>query len=201
MPHHLTVHGAKRKLMIAALRYYDTFAKQDGAWLFAECKLYVDSGIHVERGPGFAFRAFGTSVGSNTPVDEGLAVAEHLDDHQWFAVHGLFGDPANGRGNDWRGLARPDSDTGSLERRRSNASATTILGGARTTQVSFPFRSGSPAGPDQTPGALERSAVIHFVDRHITISIFRSSIRLRLATEKAVWSERTCNSVQSYSIV
>ena len=42
MPHHLTVDGAKRKLMIAALRYYDTFAKQDGAWLFAERKLYVD---------------------------------------------------------------------------------------------------------------------------------------------------------------
>jgi hypothetical protein len=42
MPHHLTVHGATRKLMIAALRYYDIFAKQDGVWLFAERKLYVD---------------------------------------------------------------------------------------------------------------------------------------------------------------
>jgi hypothetical protein len=41
-PHHLTIEGAKRKLMIAALRYYDTFAKQNGAWLFAERKLYVD---------------------------------------------------------------------------------------------------------------------------------------------------------------
>ena len=41
MPHHLTIEGAKRKLMIAALRYYDTFAKQNGAWLFAERKLYV----------------------------------------------------------------------------------------------------------------------------------------------------------------
>jgi hypothetical protein len=28
--------------MIAALRYYDTFAKIDGAWLFAERQLYVD---------------------------------------------------------------------------------------------------------------------------------------------------------------
>jgi hypothetical protein len=28
--------------MIAALRYYDTFAKMDGAWLFAERLLYVD---------------------------------------------------------------------------------------------------------------------------------------------------------------
>jgi hypothetical protein len=42
MPHHLTVDGNKRRLMIAALRYYDTFAKIDGAWLFAERLLYVD---------------------------------------------------------------------------------------------------------------------------------------------------------------
>jgi len=42
MPHHLTVDGNKRQLMIAALRYYDTFAKIGGAWLFAERLLYVD---------------------------------------------------------------------------------------------------------------------------------------------------------------
>jgi hypothetical protein len=42
LPHHLTVDGGKRNLMIAALRYYDTFAKVDGAWLFAERLLYVD---------------------------------------------------------------------------------------------------------------------------------------------------------------
>jgi hypothetical protein len=42
MPHHLTVDGDKRRLMIAALRYYDTFARLDGAWLFAERLLYVD---------------------------------------------------------------------------------------------------------------------------------------------------------------
>ena len=42
MPHHLTVDGNKRRLMIAALRYYDTFVKVDGAWLFAERLLYVD---------------------------------------------------------------------------------------------------------------------------------------------------------------
>jgi len=42
MPHHLTVAGENRRLMIAALRYYDTFAKTDGAWLFAERLLYVD---------------------------------------------------------------------------------------------------------------------------------------------------------------
>ena len=42
LAHHLTVDSGKRQLMIAALRYYDTFAKIDGAWLFVERLLYVD---------------------------------------------------------------------------------------------------------------------------------------------------------------
>src|SRR5579864_3741044 len=42
MPHHLTIDGENRRLMIAALRYMDTFVKRDGAWLFEERKLYVD---------------------------------------------------------------------------------------------------------------------------------------------------------------
>ena len=42
LAHHLTVDGEKRQLMIAALRYYDTFVKVDSAWLFAERLLYVD---------------------------------------------------------------------------------------------------------------------------------------------------------------
>jgi ketosteroid isomerase-like protein len=42
LAHHLTVDGEKRSLMIAALRYTDTFVKTDGAWLFAERRLYVD---------------------------------------------------------------------------------------------------------------------------------------------------------------
>jgi SnoaL-like domain len=42
MPHHLTINGENRRLMIAALRYMDTFAKMDGAWLFEERKLHVD---------------------------------------------------------------------------------------------------------------------------------------------------------------
>ena len=42
MPHHLTIDNGKRQLMIAALRYYDTFVKADGTWLFAERLLYVD---------------------------------------------------------------------------------------------------------------------------------------------------------------
>src|SRR6202050_3004291 len=36
MAHHVTVDGVKRRLMVASLRYLDTFAKIDGAWLFAE---------------------------------------------------------------------------------------------------------------------------------------------------------------------
>jgi hypothetical protein len=42
LAHHLMVDGAKRRLMIAALRYGDTFVKKDGTWLFAERQLYVD---------------------------------------------------------------------------------------------------------------------------------------------------------------
>jgi len=42
LAHHLTIDGSKRRLMVAALRYYDSFAKIDGAWLFAERLLYVD---------------------------------------------------------------------------------------------------------------------------------------------------------------
>jgi ketosteroid isomerase-like protein len=42
LAHHVTVAGGKRGLMVASLRYNDTFAKLDGAWLFAERLLYVD---------------------------------------------------------------------------------------------------------------------------------------------------------------
>jgi hypothetical protein len=42
LAHHVTVDGEKRQLMVASLRYLDTFAKIDGAWLFAERLLYVD---------------------------------------------------------------------------------------------------------------------------------------------------------------
>ena len=42
LAHHLTVDGAKRRLMIAALRYNDSFVKTNGEWLFAERLLYVD---------------------------------------------------------------------------------------------------------------------------------------------------------------
>ena len=42
LAHHLSIDGGKRRLMIAALRYADTFVKTDGAWLFSERILFVD---------------------------------------------------------------------------------------------------------------------------------------------------------------
>jgi hypothetical protein len=42
LAHHVTVDGGKRRLMVASLRYLDTFVKMEGGWLFAERLLYVD---------------------------------------------------------------------------------------------------------------------------------------------------------------
>ena len=42
LAHHITLEGGKRRLMLASLRYLDTFVKREGAWLFAERQLYVD---------------------------------------------------------------------------------------------------------------------------------------------------------------
>jgi hypothetical protein len=42
LAHHITVDGGNRRLMLASLRYLDTFVKWDGAWLFSERILYVD---------------------------------------------------------------------------------------------------------------------------------------------------------------
>jgi ketosteroid isomerase-like protein len=42
LAHHVTAGAGKRRLVIASLRYLDTFAKIAGDWLFAERRLYVD---------------------------------------------------------------------------------------------------------------------------------------------------------------
>jgi hypothetical protein len=42
LAHHVTVDGGKRRLMVASLRYLDTFVKIDSAWSFSERRLYVD---------------------------------------------------------------------------------------------------------------------------------------------------------------
>jgi SnoaL-like domain len=40
--HHLYTEEGERKIMVASLRYLDTFAKIDGRWYFAERKLILD---------------------------------------------------------------------------------------------------------------------------------------------------------------
>ncbi|MFL5866828.1 MAG: nuclear transport factor 2 family protein [Thermoleophilaceae bacterium] len=42
LAHHLFTDGGQRRLMIASLRYHDTFVKQEGTWRFGERRLYVD---------------------------------------------------------------------------------------------------------------------------------------------------------------
>jgi len=42
LAHHVFMQDGKRRLMLASLRYLDTFVKIDGAWLFVERLLYVD---------------------------------------------------------------------------------------------------------------------------------------------------------------
>ena len=40
--HHQTITAEVQKLMIANIKYHDSFVKQNGKWLFAERKLMVD---------------------------------------------------------------------------------------------------------------------------------------------------------------
>ena len=40
--HHVYTEDGNRKIMIASLRYLDTFTKNDGRWYFAERKLILD---------------------------------------------------------------------------------------------------------------------------------------------------------------
>jgi hypothetical protein len=41
LAHHVSSDGGRRSLMIAALRYQDSFVKANGTWRFAERRLYV----------------------------------------------------------------------------------------------------------------------------------------------------------------
>ena len=40
--HHVFTADGERKIMLAYLRYLDSFVKQRGTWLFAECNLYLE---------------------------------------------------------------------------------------------------------------------------------------------------------------
>src|ERR1700729_2124188 len=42
LAHHITINDGKRRLMLASLRYLDTFLKAEGEWMFSERRLYVD---------------------------------------------------------------------------------------------------------------------------------------------------------------
>jgi SnoaL-like domain len=42
LAHHVSAEGDERTIMIASIRYEDTFAKLDGTWMFSERRLYVD---------------------------------------------------------------------------------------------------------------------------------------------------------------
>jgi hypothetical protein len=41
LAHHVKVDGSTRTLMIAAIRYLDSFVKQGGTWFFSQRKLMV----------------------------------------------------------------------------------------------------------------------------------------------------------------
>lgn len=42
LAHHIRVEDGRRSIMIASIRYLDTFTKQAGRWLFSERRLMVD---------------------------------------------------------------------------------------------------------------------------------------------------------------
>lgn len=42
LAHHVYSADGERKLMVASLRYHDTFVKEEGTWRFAGRRLYVD---------------------------------------------------------------------------------------------------------------------------------------------------------------
>jgi hypothetical protein len=42
LAHHLKADGSARSLMVAAIRYLDSFVKSEGAWFFSQRKLMVD---------------------------------------------------------------------------------------------------------------------------------------------------------------
>jgi SnoaL-like domain len=50
--HHLYTENGERKIMIASLRYLDTFAKIDDRWYFAERKLLLDWSETRPSSPG-----------------------------------------------------------------------------------------------------------------------------------------------------
>jgi len=88
------------------------------------------------------------------------------------------------------GADRPDriGVTGPIERRQFNPTARRLFwaGANNASFFAIPIGIAGGTGPN-SPGALERSAVIPFAARHITISILRSSRRTPIGHREAVW--------------
>jgi hypothetical protein len=42
LAHHVQIQDGRRSLMVASIRYLDTFTRQAGRWLFSERRLMVD---------------------------------------------------------------------------------------------------------------------------------------------------------------
>ena len=82
-------------------------------------------------------------------VNSGLAVAEHLDDHQWSAVHRLLRHSADGRRDNWGGPTRPDWQTEPLDGSQLN-STTRRLFWARRRQRNVLFDSHRDTGRNRT---------------------------------------------------
>ena len=68
--YHLYTEDGERKIMIASLRYLDTFAKIDGRWSFAERKLLLDWSETRPSSPGRESRRRNSSASAPTITKE-----------------------------------------------------------------------------------------------------------------------------------
>ncbi len=94
------------------------------------------------------FEHFGLQSDRTHLLTKGWELLSISHDHQGFAVYGLFGDPADGCGNDWRGPARPDWHSGPLERWQFHATARRLFWAGRE-QRKFLFHSHRDRGRDR----------------------------------------------------
>ena len=164
-------------------------------------KLQRCSRLHFERGAGPAFAGPGRPARRDPTVHSGLAVAEHLDDHQWSAVHRLLRDSADGRRDNWGGTGQTRLANRTFRRRTAQLDdGKTILGSVPPTQRSFRFPSGYRVEPDLTRGDSECSVGIASAGRLITTSTLLSSRQRRLPIEAVGWSVPTFSSAGNSSM-
>jgi len=104
------------------------------------------------------------------------------------------------RGNDWRGPAGPDWVTGPIERRQFNPTARRLFwrGANNASFFAIPIGIAGGTGPNSGRfGTLGRNTVRGPAYYDFDFALVKTT---PMATEKAVWSERICNSAQSYLI-